>query len=1119
VEIINNKAVLFRTRHDPSRFQIIPKHKVVEQYDDGGAAVAVHWGLDEMRVLRNLGVRKAPSPIIGRYDWPGRFKPAQHQIETAAFLTLYRRCFCFNEPGTMKTSSALWAADFLMNIGHVRRVLVLCPMSIMYSAWMGDISKTIIHRSAIVAHHTKASRRVEMVKKGYEIVVTNYEGLNLIAHEIREDGRFDLVIVDECFIEGTPVLTPRGATPIEKLSAGDDVLTSAGVKRIKTLVRKTTKRLVRVRTSDGQEITCTPEHPFFTDVGWVTAEHLVGRRLVSAHELPRVQHRIPGPEGGIHVAPLEGYEHRADLLKILRSEEVPHAEPGRELLQPHEARGARDAGRHSADAGATGARVESTESVGTQTDAAWWEWDWHDAVREAGVRGASGGVGMELPRSVGGEAARLSHELQARLRAPAVPGGVGGGRQQPHKLDTTHAGHQEGTRARATWVVGISYIECESDFPVFNLEVEGVPNYFVGNGVLVHNCNAYKNTTTQRWKALHAVLKPETLLWMMTGTPASQSPVDAFGLARLVCPQNVPKYVTAWKEKVQTKVTNFKWVSKPNAKDMVFEALQPAIRFAKKDCLDLPPVVTETREVPMTPQQKKYYELLKNQMLFQAAGETISAVNAGVAVSKLLQISCIAYNTPVLTDSGWVPIQEVRATDLVWDGEEFVAHQGLLHRGRKYVLECFGVTMTHDHRVLTEGGWRTAWSCLYECGKGFGRAEVRLPDGTVAAGYERWQNEEGPMALSVRLRNAGGARKPVSADTASPRSEALRVPARQQDARHVKHTALPDMVEHAQALPGPQRQGLAQLRGTRCQSEQQVGREFRGVLGGRRPDVLVFDDLGTQEQQRSVLEGQLPLGNATRAGEQHTQNGVVANAKRVADAGTGGACVRASLGHTKRALEALWVGVGKGLGDSRTAEVFDIAHCGPRNRFVVLGEDGEPLTVHNCGAAYTDDREVVEFDAGPRLGVLREVLEETDRKVIIFASYRSSMDTIEAYLTKHGYNVAQINGDVSASKRGRIIDEFQDKDTLHALVLQSQATAHGITLTAADTAVFWGPVMSVELYLQCIARIDRKGQDSESVRVIHIQSSPIEEKMFKAMGRKVSDHSLLVDLFDSEIKS
>ena len=173
----------------------------------------------------------------------------------------------------------------------------------------------------------------------------------------------------------------------------------------------------------------------------------------------------------------------------------------------------------------------------------------------------------------------------------------------------------------------------------------------------------------------------------------------------------------------------------------------------------------------------------------------------------------------------------------------------------------------------------------------------------------------------------------------------------------------------------------------------------------------------------------------------------------------------------------------------------------------------------SCGAAYTDDKEVVEFDAKPRLNVLEEILDETERKVIIFAMFRSSIESIVAHLQKKGVNVGQIHGDVSASKRGQIINDFQTTDNIRVLVMQPQATAHGITLTAADTVVFFGPLMSVEQYIQCIARADRKGQDSDKVTVIHIESSPIEKKLFKAMNGKVDANSLLVGLFDSEIKN
>lgn len=518
MEIIDDKALLFRTRN-PDKYSIIPKHKIIETFADGSATVAVFWGIEEARVLKNMGVKNVPSPITKRYDWPGRFKPMLHQVETAAFLTFHRKAFVFNEPGTGKTLSALWAADFLMRRGHVRRCLILCPLSIMQSAWLGDLSNSIIHRSAIVAHHTQASRRIEMVQADYEFVIVNYDGLNLIADEINADGRFDLVIVDEA--------------------------------------------------------------------------------------------------------------------------------------------------------------------------------------------------------------------------------------------------------------------------------------------------NAYKTMTTKRWKSLKKILKPDTYLWMMTGTPAAQSPEDAYGLAKLVNPENVPAFFTGWRDKVMHKLTMFKWVAKPNAKDLVFDALQPAIRFTKAQCLDLPPVITMTREVPLTPQQAKYYNLLKERLMVQTAGETISAVNAAAGVSKLLQIS--------------------------------------------------------------------------------------------------------------------------------------------------------------------------------------------------------------------------------------------------------------------------------------------------------------------CGAAYTDTKEVVEFDSAPRLNVLEEILNETDRKVIVFAMFRSTIDTIRDHLHKRNITAECIHGDVPPTKRADIIRRFQHEKDPQILVMQPQATAHGITLTAADTVVFYGPLMSVELYIQCIARADRKGQDSDKVTVVHIQGSPIEKKMFKALEGKVTDSTMLTQMFDSEI--
>jgi SNF2 family DNA or RNA helicase len=351
LQIIDNKILLLNLRNPNKVTTVIPKSKQLE-----GNQVAVNWGLDEARVLNNMQIKNIPSPIMGHYTWPGLHKPFDHQKTTASFLTLNPRAFCLNEQGTGKTGSVIWAADYLMKIGRIKRVLVICPLSIMDSAWRADLFKFAMHRHVDIAYGSR-EKRVRIINSDAEFVIINYDGVEIVQEDIANGG-FDLIVIDEA--------------------------------------------------------------------------------------------------------------------------------------------------------------------------------------------------------------------------------------------------------------------------------------------------NAYKNAQTTRWKTLNRVLKPDTWLWMLTGTPAAQSPVDAYGLAKLVSPKNVPKFYSAFKDMVMYKVSQFRWVNRPNAEKIVHEALQPAIRFTKEECLDLPELIYVTREVELTPQQKKYYELLRKQLVVSAAGEQITTVNAAVGMSKLLQISCGA----VYSDSG-----------------------------------------------------------------------------------------------------------------------------------------------------------------------------------------------------------------------------------------------------------------------------------------------------------------------------------------------------------------------------------------------------------------------------------------------------------------------------------
>lgn len=515
MRIIQDKVLLVETRDPAAITETIKKSAVVETHR-GTAKVAVHWGLKEAQALTALG-HEAPSPILRDYQWTGKLTPFAHQKTTASFLTLNRKAFCFSEAGTGKTASVIWSADYLMKRGLVKRVLVLCPLSIMKAAWQTDLFKFAMHRSCSVAHGS-ASQRKKIIAAGSEFVVINFDGVAVVEDEIRNGG-FDLIVVDEA--------------------------------------------------------------------------------------------------------------------------------------------------------------------------------------------------------------------------------------------------------------------------------------------------TAYKNAQTARWKVLNRIIKETNpALWMLTGTPAAQSPLDAYGLAKLVNPEGCPKFYGAFRDSVMYKVTQFKWAVKPQAEAIVHRILQPAIRFEKSQCLDLPKVTAVERDAPLTPQQAKYYKLLKNQMSMEADGEQISAVNAATNINKLLQIS--------------------------------------------------------------------------------------------------------------------------------------------------------------------------------------------------------------------------------------------------------------------------------------------------------------------GGAVYSDTGEVVQFDVSNRINVVLEVIRETNRKVLVFVPFTHTIELLREVLEKEGISCEVINGKVNLNKRSQIVADFQSQPNPRVLIIQPQAASHGLTLTEADTIIWYAPVTSVETYLQANARIDRPGQ-KHPMTIVHIKGSEVEDKLYQMLRGNIKNHQKIIELYHQEI--
>ncbi len=189
MRIIEDKALLLKLRNPNRVTKTVPKSKTVRDNE-----VLVNWGIDEMHALHALNI-DVPSPIHGQYTWTGKYDPFAHQKKTAAFLTMNRKGFCFNEQGTGKTASAIWATDYLMKQGKIKRALVICPLSIMDSAWREDLFTFAPHRTVDIAHGVSKKRKA-IIGQGADFVIINYDGVEIVSEEIAKGG-FDLIIVDE----------------------------------------------------------------------------------------------------------------------------------------------------------------------------------------------------------------------------------------------------------------------------------------------------------------------------------------------------------------------------------------------------------------------------------------------------------------------------------------------------------------------------------------------------------------------------------------------------------------------------------------------------------------------------------------------------------------------------------------------------------------------------------------------------------------------------------------------------------------------------------------------------------------------------------------------------------
>lgn len=166
----------------------------------------------------------------------------------------------------------------------------------------------------------------------------------------------------------------------------------------------------------------------------------------------------------------------------------------------------------------------------------------------------------------------------------------------------------------------------------------------------------------------------------------------------------------------------------------------------------------------------------------------------------------------------------------------------------------------------------------------------------------------------------------------------------------------------------------------------------------------------------------------------------------------------------------------------------------------------------SCGYVYTKDKGIAALANTHRVEALMDAIGGTDHKVLAFAGFKHALQGISEALTKEGIEHATMSGDTPAGVRGETFNAFQNTDKFKVLAAHPQCLAHGVTLTAADTIVWFGPITSLEIFEQANQRIRRVGQKHRQ-QILMFQGTRAERHIYGLLRNKKVTQSALLDLF------
>ena len=129
----------------------------------------------------------------------------------------------------------------------------------------------------------------------------------------------------------------------------------------------------------------------------------------------------------------------------------------------------------------------------------------------------------------------------------------------------------------------------------------------------------------------------------------------------------------------------------------------------------------------------------------------------------------------------------------------------------------------------------------------------------------------------------------------------------------------------------------------------------------------------------------------------------------------------------------------------------------------------------------------------------------------MFSPFISATDGIRAALTKEKIDFVTVTGDTTPGQRADIFQAFQHTEKYRVLNAHPDCMSHGLTLTAADTIVWFGPTTKLETFTQANARITRVGQTRKQ-QIIRLTASPVERATYARLQQRQDLQTSVLDI-------